>query len=113
MLVLFNFSLIGPIFFADANPDLPSCCRRTGMHHCSMGAPPVHGATLTKAMKCPLFPAASVTPLHNFAKLAVRAESVATLLAGLPAGIVQAEARYRVSFNRSRQKRGPPSPLFS
>lgn len=35
------------------------------------------------------------------------------LLRGRPAGSAQIEAQLRISFARSRQKRGPPSVIFA
>ena len=62
-------------------------------------------------MKCPLFPAGKATP----ASAAFVADSntdvfVAPAEASF-AGAAQTEARYRLSYNSSRKKRGQPSLL--
>jgi len=36
VLVLFSFSLIGPLVSANVQSGVPACCRRAGKHHCAM-----------------------------------------------------------------------------
>jgi hypothetical protein len=48
---------------------------------------------------------------HGKTPIARTAASIRVVVVSHPAGIAQTEARYRVNFNRSRQKRGPPSLL--
>lgn len=110
LLVLFSFPLILPVLRADEASNLPSCCRREGKHHCTMG----HASTSQEGVspiqaKCSNYSSSfAVHGKWNAAFLGISHTVVATILtyASLEA---QTEAQYRVSFSRSRQKRGPPS----
>ncbi|AXC14229.1 hypothetical protein ACPOL_4967 [Acidisarcina polymorpha] len=58
--------------------------------------------------KCPAFPKAIAAPAaHGFTSQILR--SAETLLFAHPSATPQTEARYRLAFARSRQKRGPPA----
>jgi hypothetical protein len=113
MLCLFLLPLCSG-FFGDnaAEASLPACCRKDGKHHCAMLA---EQASDDKGMgaireKCPCLPAAlSILVLPSFAP---------TTAAAIFAGVVQhasvapqTDARRRISYDRARQKRGPPYPL--
>ena len=111
-LVLAFFSpLVAPAFTASINEaDLPACCRRNGKHHCMMyammmGQIPGHPVF---AEKCPYAPFAHLAILlfHGYPRH--QPPAAAARRAVLAARIRQAEAGYRISFFRSRQKRGPP-----
>jgi hypothetical protein len=115
MMALTVAFLIGLPLFASFLPfnaatTLPVCCRRSGQHHC-MGAMPESAATdqgpAVVAPRCPRFPAASLLP-QTLAFVAYDANSTGIDLFVRPAALPQAEARYRIAFARSRQKRGPP-----
>jgi hypothetical protein len=97
--------------------NLPACCRRNGKHHCAMSmaerqqvwtqvTAPKWAAPLDR---CPYCPASVISnhPRESDATLTAQAFYVAS--AGNPAGIVQTESKRRISRDRSRQKRGPPS----
>ena len=49
-----------PLFAAtgDSQKSLPACCRRHGVHHCSMGQVPGSGPAFTST-PCPFYPAAT------------------------------------------------------
>jgi len=133
LLVLFNFSLIATFALADSESKLPECCRRAGKHHCSttmgssmdsMGSMMMqassmedgtHGssgpAVRPAAGKCPYSPRGGPSSPHGKAPLPRAARLAVASLMSHPAGPAQTEARYRLSFSRVRQKRGPPSPL--
>jgi hypothetical protein len=111
MLVLvFSGPLLAPLLTAAPDDSaLPACCRRNGKHHCMMammmGEDSGHPVA---AEKCPYSPFAGLALMlpHAFAS-----HAHPTILRGsavLAAAIPQAEAGYRISFHRSRQKRGPP-----
>lgn len=88
---------------------LPACCRRNGKHHCMMYmAWMQQRAFRTFHEKCPYDiapPAVMVLPPFT--------PSVpASIFAGIvrhPSVAPQTEAQWRVSFDRARQKRGPPA----
>jgi len=114
LLLLFSFSLISPLLASDVvQANLPACCRRAGKHHCAM---PDSNSQQGKSVgviseKCPCIPP-STAALHL---LVFAPPAKAAVFAGLiahPAIHAQTAAQYRISFDRSRQKRGPPSRIL-
>lgn len=120
LLFFFLAPIASPLFAA--NPDevtLPACCRRDGKHHCMRApamrfpsiqttgrAPALRPANLRE--KCPYAPFLTQAPAHL---IFTHGEPEAAIYAGIlshPACHAQTEARLRISFDRSRQKRGPP-----
>jgi hypothetical protein len=103
---------------AGAETLLPACCRRDGKHRCmgmmsSMSATPsADGRQRAEAPRemCPYQQRALVTAHHELSSVPAAQESEVTLLQQ-PAAPSQAECLFRISFDRSRQKRGPPSLL--
>ena len=102
---------------SDAN--LPACCRRNGKHHCMMSmaerremssnkpqfAPPVE--------KCPYCPAA-LTLGHQTNPFSIATGQIVFLSSvGQSSVVAQTESKRRISRDRSRQKRGPPTFVFS
>jgi hypothetical protein len=107
--LLFSFPLAAPFFAVDAAGSLPQCCRRNGQHHCAGEMTSAQGGTSlsTIAPKCPNWPRSTAVPApRSFAPAQIQTTSVP--LFAHPATAPQAEARYRIAFARSRQKRGPP-----
>jgi hypothetical protein len=112
LVLAFSLPLIAPAF--SSAPDeskLPACCRRNGNHHCAMsmemGNIPSRYRTVSE--KCPYSPFAHTLLMvpRVFALSDARAPLRQT--AGGAAAIVrEAEAGYRISADRARQKRGPP-----
>lgn len=112
LFALFTFPLIVPMLRADADATMPSCCRREGKHHCSMGHATVSQdgpAVDAVRPKCSSYPTTSASPgawnlaiLRNFT-------SIGASLLSYPSAEARTEAQYHVSFSRSRQKRGPPA----
>lgn len=117
LMLVFSFPLIAPAFVS-ASPDessLPACCRRNGQHHCAMNAISLASGVskryVTIAATCPWAPFAHVALMLPHALSSRRAPAVVAPLAGPAAVVCAAEAGYRISFHRSRQKRGPPQLL--
>jgi hypothetical protein len=119
------FPLIAPILSsgAMAQSTLPACCRRTGKHHCAMSAEATamlmgdqnSGASKSTRVsapceKCP-YSQRSLGAVHLqvFTTTAIVSPRACVLHA--PSAAAQAECLRRISFDRSRQKRGPPSIL--
>jgi hypothetical protein len=107
LLAIFGFSPLAPALFADDSSNLPACCRRLGVHHCTQ----LPGGVSFKGVcsQYSHFPATLAQPEGAktalcMATQALRADSTARLCAA-----EQGLALYRVSFNRSRHKRGPPA----
>jgi hypothetical protein len=113
LLALFSFPLISPMLRADTASNMPSCCRREGKHHCSMGSADAASGPALQAVqpKCCNYPAAIAMPGDWSVVLFKNSPPIAIALLSYPPVEAQAEAQYRVSFSRSRQKRGPPSLL--
>lgn len=113
LLALFGFLLINPALVADANSNLPSCCRKDGKHHCTMTSPDESeesgGALQSVRPKCPMFPGSTAAPGHSSAAAARPASLFFASIASHPSAHAQMDAHYSVSFSRSRHKRGPPS----
>jgi hypothetical protein len=112
---MLSFSLVTPAI-VDADAHLPACCRRTGAHHCSSNAAEERespSGTAVKATRhaCPYFPATTSVPGDSNNALPKSSEAIFASLLSHPAVQAQTEARYRVSFSRSHQKRGPPALL--
>jgi hypothetical protein len=113
LLLLFGLPFTLPLFGASAaESNLPLCCRRDGKHHCAMIAMDSSQGPSTRNVseKCPysIAPPAIVV-LHSF-----KPSTAASVFAGIarhPAAAPQTEAQRRISFDRSRQKRGPPAQI--
>jgi len=107
---LFSWTPILPLFVSNPSSNLPACCRKNGKHHCaerSMHSLSSEAAASIVGPKCSLFPHTDqAAHIQGYTP----SESIA-IFAGLlshPAVSAQTEAGYRISFHRSRQKRGPP-----
>ena len=109
---LFSLWLISPALIASSEEsNLPACCRRDGRHHCAMDT--VRSDSSGPAMqgtRCSFFPVAQAVCTNPIVSL-LAGISLVTLdnLASQPACHSQIESLYRSSFNRSDQKRGPPT----
>ena len=69
------------------------------------------GVAWRAVARCALFGEGGVTPAAAKAIINPPIGFITLALITHPAAIEQTEARYRISFSRSRQKRGPPTPL--
>jgi hypothetical protein len=112
------FPMVAPALTTGAmgQSTLPACCRRGGEHHCMMS--PEERAFLLRTLEgavrfsappeeCPYRQHAVVAAhLQIYAPGAVATHSAFLLRA--PSVVAQAECLRRISFDRSRQKRGPP-----
>jgi hypothetical protein len=110
LLSLFAWMQAAPAFALDSQSGLPACCRRDGHHHCATGMADtsVSRTFATIAPKCPASPqATAATSPISFTP--ATAQNISTPVFVHPASAPQTEAHYRVSFARSRQKRGPPA----
>ncbi|WP_263366573.1 hypothetical protein [Edaphobacter bradus] len=116
LLAAFGLPFVSPLFAlgADGGGSLPVCCRRNGKHHCMMSTG--ERSTLAShdpqfrapAEKCPYFPQA-LAAAHTNLYTAPTADVISAGLVSHPAGVAQTESKWRISRDRSRQKRGPPS----
>jgi hypothetical protein len=115
LLVGFSLPLIAPLLASGpSEASLPACCRRDGKHHCTMGttamaAAPSRDQTITE--KCPYAPFAGLALMlpHGFTTRSL--PSMADYAPTSTTLVRDTEAGYRISADRTRQKRGPPSLL--
>jgi hypothetical protein len=108
LLALFGFSLISPALLADADSNLPACCRRAGVHHCLLTNRAPTGPAFNVA-RCPNFPGVRAVPAAaKLAGLVQTSRAVFASTVSHPTTHAQSEALYRISYNRAGQKRGPP-----
>jgi hypothetical protein len=120
LLLLFTLPLVSPLFAAStADASVPVCCRRDGRHHCMLSLAAPHsssGDTGTRIAslheRCPYNLTAPLAINLSF----VPDEILTTISAGsvgTSACPAETEVCVRSCFNRSHQKRGPPSLLLS
>jgi hypothetical protein len=98
---------------------LPACCRRGAQHHCEM-SPEVRALLLhedngsirigAKPEQCP-YRQRSLAATHLQTLASNVGATQAAFALHQPSAAAQAECLRRISFDRSRQKRGPPSLL--
>jgi hypothetical protein len=110
LLIVFMLPFTLPLFGANAaQAEVPACCRRNGKHHCMMRLDDSQGTSMrTIGEKCPY----SVAPPAILVLPSFAPSISASIFAGVmrhPAAAPQTEAQQRISFDRSRQKRGPPA----
>jgi hypothetical protein len=110
LLAVFSFSLIAPALLADEDSNLPACCRRLGEHRCALANPASQGASFIQE-RCPHFPSGSAALAASEMASVTPSQAVFAAIVSHPAAHAQTEARYRISFSRAWQKRGPPALL--
>lgn len=116
LLMMFSWMLIAPLLAPDADANLPACCRGKGKHHCHcmmsrMGRLSGNQKGFTAVSeKCPCGPAVPCAVHSATFKPEARARFYSEAVPS-PARVALAEARPRLSFLRSHQRRGPPAPL--
>ncbi|MBW4026938.1 MAG: hypothetical protein HIU93_06005 [Acidobacteria bacterium] len=115
LLLLFGLMPAAPLFASTpTEASLPACCRRNGNHHCAMSmaggaAAATSGRTIAKVPeRCPCLPK-STAPASSSSLSQPTAFRQTVSLHIQQNSPQQAEARYRLSFSRTRQKRGPPA----
>ncbi len=113
LLFVFALPLVAPAMSQTAQQRLLLCCRRGGTHHC------VTSATMEDGNPAPTFrehcPANPQPTASGQAATWIMGNEASHNVAAIisPLRIRQVEAGYRVSFHRSRQKRGPPALVLS
>jgi hypothetical protein len=108
--LMFGWLLVLPAFAASSGLTAPQCCRKNGKHHCQMHVAHESDsgpAFSSIAEKCPCCPHATFA-LQAHSYIPSIAGSIYAALIQHPGVSPQTEANYRVSYDRSRQKRGPP-----
>jgi hypothetical protein len=120
LLLLFMLPLVSPLFAAStADANVPVCCRRNGEHHCMMTKIAQRSPSNTNQTKaesiqasCPYNPVAPAAVNLPFVPDEVRTAVFADAISD-PARPTQSPVLICISFDRSHQKRGPPSLILS
>ena len=115
--LLFSWLLIVPAFAVRTESVLPACCRKGGSHQCTMRSAqePANSEPSLHSVEqgCPFAHHSSTAAAHGYACGPTTGESVYAGLIRHPAISPQTEANFRISYDRSRQKRGPPVLILS
>jgi hypothetical protein len=109
LLAVFSFLPFVPVLLAD-DSNLPACCRRLGAHRCAMGSTDTREASFIQ-QRCAQFPLAGAALAASGMAAVTPSQGVFGAIVTHAAPHAQTEARYRVSFSRAWQKRGPPAVL--
>lgn len=111
LVVVFGFTLLGPDAFAGlADRKLPPCCLSNGKHHCTLAK--TEGGSSGPAFqpgRCPLYGGEQAMPPLPTAATPKLPAAIFEAVLSYPAAHPQTAALRRFSFDRSGQKRGPPS----
>ncbi len=119
MAIALGLLLTAPLFGVGASAAVPACCRRTGAHHCmamagndqAMDAHAGEHNVGPIPNRCPRAPLSTTAPQpHGFTPQWRQNAGIPLFVR--PAALPQTEARYRIAFARSGQKRGPPIHLL-
>jgi hypothetical protein len=111
MVAFFSLTLISPALFAsNKDSNLPACCRRSGLHHCTAGnqADSSSGPALQQG-RCPVYPSARAVPVSRTNGHAKVFAAVDSPLVSYPSSRPQTQALYRASLGRAGLERGPPA----
>ena len=116
LLAFFGLPIFSPLLALTprSEKDLPACCRRNGKHHCMMSMAErslraSHDPQFqAPAEKCPYCPTA-IAVVHGNTFVPPTAQAIFASLIAHPAVAAQTESKLRISRDRSRQKRGPPT----
>jgi hypothetical protein len=116
--ILFSGMLIVPTLASSTGPDVPPCCQKAGKHHCMRHKAEAASGTTGDAVsaitaKCPWYPHSLSVACDPQVVLPSTGAAIFADIIRHAATAPQAEAAARISFHRSNQKRGPPSPVLS
>jgi hypothetical protein len=113
LLALFSLPLISPALLVAAESKLPACCRRAGIHGCSLtGQQSAPSGPAFNATRCASFPGVPAVPVTaKLAGLVKTSYAIFACIVPHPSALAQTDALYRISYSRTSQKRGPPAPL--
>ena len=100
-----------PFLVPSPEAALPACCRANGSHHCAMKAmvsPEQSPGARAVSTRCRFYPAQAYSTQRHAAAGVTTTQAYFCQLVSHPAIHAQVDAHFRISFDRSRQKRGPP-----
>lgn len=116
LLAVIGLPLITPLLLADLRPELPTCCRRNGKHHCemaTMSGDQVPAAPSIKSLqaKCRFFPKPGAVPVNSKSAIA----AIGSLVGPVDRVHFQIAQRSstvpRITARGTEWKRGPPPSL--
>jgi len=110
-LTMFVSSLAGPFLVEDHEANLPACCRRAGLHHCTLAQGGTDAGPAFAAARCPSYPGPQGLPVRVKAGSFPSAQSAIPVAGAGMSVQAQSEIRYRISHSRARDSRGPPALL--
>jgi hypothetical protein len=117
LLLLFSYTLMTPLLFAEPESNIASCCRRGGKHHCAKMAQMAHAedsgnaVRITNSKTCPLFPPGASAPVSGDVAVPTPFPVFVTTVRAYPSPVEQVEVERRIAAARAWLKRGPPSLL--
>lgn len=114
LLLLFSYSLITPLLFAEPESKIAACCRRDGKHHCAKMAKMAEsdgGVRITPTATCSLFQRGASAPVSGDVAVPTPVRVTVATITAEPAPAQQSEVKRRIAEARAWQKRGPPSLL--
>jgi hypothetical protein len=108
--LVFNWMLILPAFAGSAESKLPACCRKNGKHHCALTqSQESTSAPSVQAGRCAFFANdQTLPPIPTVGMPKVGQTILATVLSHR-ASRPRTEKLGGIPFDRTGQKRGPPS----
>ena len=111
LVAVFSFTLIDPNVFATSGEQkLPACCRSNGKHRCGLaGQHDSQSGPSLQVGKCPWFNVQQNIPPVSTLGTIKPAQTIFAAVVSHPTPRPQVEAMRRVAFDRSSQKRGPPT----
>lgn len=116
LLAAVGLPIIAPALALAEDPDasLPVCCRRHGQHHCTMMMERMARLSRESSMPqvgavCLCYPRHEVAPVAGAHLLALHAPGRTPFSSPALTPVARAETHRRISRERSRYKRGPPS----
>jgi hypothetical protein len=111
LVAVFSFALIGPAMFVPAGEQiLPPCCRKNGKHHCALAQDQENTSGPSfRTGRCAFFANdQTLPPIPTTGMPRVRQAILATVLSRRTPR-PRTEKLGGISFDRTGQKRGPPS----
>jgi len=114
LLLLLGWTLAAPMLAADADSNLPACCRRHGKHHCMMSRMGQHSGSkrgfTSASERCPCCPA-SACPVHSPIYAPNTSDQFYGDVVFQTVPVPRSATPCRSAFFRGYPKRGPPTPL--
>ena len=110
LLAIFGLTAAAPALGDATTARIPACCKRTGAHHCMGNMTPATNAPTVSAL-CPHFP----QPSSNAPSSTTTFTTPRIITIGFQTALTpteRAETQRRISRERSRHKRGPPTILL-